>query len=172
MTRHTHRHFAAALATALICALGTPIASAHDDAYLDTVKTPHGGQLRMAGPLHLELVLDKNGSELKERTVSVYIADHADQPISAKGAKGSITLLAGKVKVSGDLKVDGDNRLTGKLKYAAVPGIKAVVTVTMPGQSPQQARFTPMTSTTKPEHAHDDHAHDGHEHDGHTTHKH
>ncbi len=31
-------------------------AKAHDDAYLDTVKAPHGGQLRMAGVHHFELV--------------------------------------------------------------------------------------------------------------------
>lgn len=28
----------------------------HSDDYLDTLATPHGGQLRMAGPYHLELV--------------------------------------------------------------------------------------------------------------------
>ncbi len=129
---------------ALLCALAMPLAHAHDDATLDSMQTPHGGQVRMAGPLHLELVLDKHGSEVKERAVTLYLSDHADQAVPAKGATGSITLLMGKDKVSAPLKAEGDNRLAARLRYAAVPGIKAVVTVTLPGQQAQQARFTPV----------------------------
>lgn len=158
MTRHPASKWTALLAAALIGTLASPLARAHDDAYLDTVKTPHGGQMRMAGPLHLELVLDKQGSEVKERIVQVYLADHADKPVAASGATGTITLLMGKVKASAPLKVDGDNRLSATLKYAAVPGIKAIVAVTLPGQDPQQARFTPMNIAGKPAPASDGHA--------------
>jgi hypothetical protein len=45
-------------------------ALAHDDAYLDTQKAPNGGQLRMAGPYHYELVLAKDGKEASRRTRS------------------------------------------------------------------------------------------------------
>ena len=35
-------------------------AFAHDDATLDAMAAPHGGQLRMSGAWHLELVLAKD----------------------------------------------------------------------------------------------------------------
>lgn len=148
-----------ALTTSLLAALASPLAHAHSDAYLDTLKAPHGGQTRMAGALHLELVLDKEGTDVKERPIVVYVSDHAEQPQASTGATGSVTLLMGKTKVSVPLKADGDNRLTAKAKYASLPGIKAIVTVTLPGQESQQARFTPVS--TRPETA-----------DGHTSHKH
>ena len=44
---------------------------AHDDAYLDTQKAPNGGQLRMAGPNHYELVLVKDAKEAQENPVVV-----------------------------------------------------------------------------------------------------
>jgi len=113
----------------------------------------------MAGPLHLELVLDKEGTEVKERTIVVYVADHAEQPKATTGAAGSVTLLMGKTKVSAPLKADGDNRLTAKANYAALPGIKAIVSVTLPGQESQQARFTPVSTPPKSADGHASHKH-------------
>lgn len=45
-----------ALSFATAVLLATP-AFAHDDATLDAMAAPHGGQLRMSGAYHLELVL-------------------------------------------------------------------------------------------------------------------
>jgi hypothetical protein len=56
---------------------------AHDDAYLDTQKAPNGGQLRMAGPNHYELVLVKDAKEAQENPVVVYVTDHAGTPLAA-----------------------------------------------------------------------------------------
>lgn len=111
-------------------------ALAHDDAYLDTVKAPHGGQLRMAGPYHFELVA--------ATPLAVYVTDHAGAKVSTKGATGRAIVLAGKEKATLVLEPYGENALKAAGAYPAQAGMKVVVTVTLPGESaPQQARFTP-----------------------------
>jgi hypothetical protein len=133
------------LLTTLLAALllGTGGASAHDAADLDTVTTPNGGQVRMAGPYHFELVLAKDGTDVTERPVLVYVTDHGGQAISTAGATGTATLLSRQGKVTANLAPDGDNRMKGAAEYAVTPGLKAVIAVGLPGKEPEQARFTP-----------------------------
>jgi len=131
-------------------------ALAHDDAYLDTQKAPNGGQLRMAGPYHYELVLVKDAKEAKENPVVVYVTDHAGQKIPTAGAAGTATILAGKLKAAATLKPDGDNRMKGVAKYASTPDTKAVVSITLAGKQPEQARFTPLAVAKD---THTDHKH-------------
>lgn len=118
-------------------------ASAHDDAYLDGVAAPHGGQLRMAGPYHYELVLAKDGTDVKEHPVLVYVTDHAGQAVPTAEASGTATILSDKTKVVATLAPAGDNRMQGSAQYAVTPGMKVVVTVALSGREPEQARFTP-----------------------------
>ena len=89
-------HFLTAIALALAASAST--VHAHDDAYLDTQKAPHGGQLRMAGLYHLELVLDKSSPVIADKSVLVYVTDHAGQKISTANATGSATILAAKAR--------------------------------------------------------------------------
>jgi hypothetical protein len=133
----------AVLVGLLICASG---AYAHDDAYLDTVKAPNGGQLRMAGIYHYELVVVKNSKEAKVNPVVVFVTDHAGQKIPTAGATGTATLLSGKVKATASLVPDGDNRMKGNATYASIPSMKGVVSITILGKSAEQARFTPLTA--------------------------
>jgi hypothetical protein len=125
-----------------------PVAQAHDDAYLDTVAAPHGGQLRMSGAVHFELVLAKDSPSAKDNAIAVYVTDHAGTKIPTAGATGTVTLLSGKSKVTTALKPDGDNKLKGSATYASTPDLKAVVSITLPGQAAQQARFTPLAKMT------------------------
>ncbi len=127
-----------------LCLAMAPAAQAHDDAYLDTLAAPHGGQLRMTGPFHYELVLVKDSKTAQDNAIAVYVTDHAGTKVPTAGASGTFTLLSGKTKVSGALKPDGDNRLTGRARYASTPAVKAIVSITMAGQAPLQARFTPL----------------------------
>jgi hypothetical protein len=140
------------------CAFSVPYGSAfaHDDAAMDTMKAPNGGQLRMAGIYHYELVLVKNLKGATENTVLVFVTDHAGAKVVTTGATGTATLLAGKLKSSVKLMPDGDNRLKGIGVYSSTSDLKAIVAITMPGKQPEQARFTPM-STIKDEQA--DHKH-------------
>lgn len=139
---------AATLLAALVLATPFTLVLAHDDATLDTIKAPNGGQLRMAGIYHFELVLVKNSREVKENPVLVFVTDHAGAKIATAGASGTATLLAGKLKASVTLVSDGDNRLKGVAKYASSPDMKAVVAITLPGKQAEQARFTPMAAAT------------------------
>ena len=119
-------------------------AFAHDDGTLDKISGPNGGQLRMAGSYHFELVVAKDSKEAKDNPVVVYVTDHAGTKVPTAGAKGTVTILSGKAKVTVSLIPDGDNRLKGSGAYASAPDMKAIVSVTLPNKSPEQARFTPL----------------------------
>lgn len=122
------------LAASLIFSQGT---FAHSDEYLDTQTAPHGGQLRMAGLQHYELVVKPN-------EVTVYLTDHAGTKLVSKGVTGTAVVLSGKTKASVKLQPSGDNVLKGAGKFGLAPDMKVVVSISMPGQAAQQARFTPL----------------------------
>ncbi|MCO5099350.1 MAG: hypothetical protein M9885_00385 [Burkholderiaceae bacterium] len=141
---------------AVAVSVAAPPAFAHDDAYLDTQKAPNGGQLRMAGPLHYELVTSKNAAASIDSPVVVYVTDHAGKPVSTNGATGSATILAGKTRTAASLAPDGDNRMKGVARYVHAPDMKVIVSITLPGAAPEQARFTPGL-VARDEHAGDTH---------------
>jgi len=122
--------------------------SAHTDEYLDTVAAPHGGQLRMAGGSHYELVV-------KSEALQVYVTDHAGNPTPVKDASGSAIVMAGAQKQSITFQPKGDNLLEGAGKFDPSQPLKAVVNIQLSGQEAQQARF----DTAKIKH--------GDEHQGH-----
>ena len=109
-------------------------AFAHSDEYLDTQKTPNGGQLRMAGVYHFELVVAKDSKEAKDNPVVVHVTDHAGTKVPTAGASGTVTILADQAKAAVTLAPDGDNRLKGVGKYASSSDMKAVVSITLAGK--------------------------------------
>lgn len=123
---------------------------------LQTQAAPHGGQLRMAGGYHFELVLTPDDQKTRNKPVAVYVTDHAGAKVSTADAKGTVTILAGKTRTTIHLVPDGEGALTGSGHYASTPDLKAVVSVTLAGKSTEQARFTPLAKpgAVKP----DDHA--------------
>ncbi|MEN9848495.1 MAG: hypothetical protein RL368_1235 [Pseudomonadota bacterium] len=121
------------LSFVLLCSFAV---SAHDDVYLDKQKSPHGGQVRMAGAYHFELVLSP-------KQVTIYVTDHAGMAVKTEGAQASVVILANKQKVSLELKVAGENSLQASGDYPTSPEMKAVVSIQIKGQEMQQARFTP-----------------------------
>ncbi len=133
-------------------------AFAHSDEYLDTQKAPNGGQQRMAGNYHFELVVARDSKEAKDNPLVVYVTDHAGTKVSTVGAGGTATLLAGKQKASVKLVPDGDNRLKGVGRYASTPDMKVVVSVTVAGKAAEQARFTPLAPRAAPAAAKDGHS--------------
>ena len=101
---------------------------------------PNGGQIKDAGKHHLELVV-------KENTLMVYVTDAKNQKIITKGASGTATVLAGKNTANVKLEPSGENALAGSGKFESAPDMKVVVSLTLPGQDPMQARFTPLEKT-------------------------
>lgn len=141
---------------AAACVLGLTGAPllAHEGAVLDAMQAPHGGQLRMAGIYHYELVVSKDSKDAKDNPVAVYVTDHAGAKIPTAGATGTATLLVGKQKTTVTLSPDGENRLKGTGKYASDPGMKAIVAVTLAGKPVAQARFTPLAQDGHSDHKH------------------
>ncbi len=98
---------------------------------------PNGGQVRDAGKYHLELVV-------KNTALTVYVTGAKDAKVATQGATGSATVLAGKTTSSVKLEPSGGNALAGGGSFQTAPDMKVVVSVTLPGQPPVQARFTPL----------------------------
>lgn len=125
-------------AASAVLTLSSPTLLAHSDEHLDTQKAGNGGQLRMAGAYHFELVA-KDGA-----VIAVHVTDHAGTKVPTAGASGTATILAGKTKTTATLVPDGDNRMKGSARYVLSPDLKVVVLITLPGKPAEQARFTPL----------------------------
>jgi hypothetical protein len=107
---------------------------AHTDAFLDSQPSPHGGQVRMTDTYHLELVI-------KDKDVTVYVMDHANNPVISNGMTGSATILSGETKTEIKLEPSPDNILKGTGDFKNSDDMKVAVTV---NPAPQTARFTPF----------------------------
>lgn len=139
LRRQCGRGFATALvATAWMAAIAWtgPAALAHTDEYFDAHPSPHGGQVRMSGPYHLELVAGAD-------ELVVYVTDHANNEISSEGAKGSATISSGGATKTAGLVPAGGNRFKAKLDAAIGPETTIAVAVTMPGEPTAEASFVP-----------------------------
>lgn len=130
----------------LMAALAFGIAQAHDNATLDASVSPHGGQTRMAGAYHFELVLDKAAKAGKPAPVRIFLSDHGGQGVSAQGVEGVATFLGAGGKSKLTLLPDGPHSLAGSGVYGVEPGLKVVVSLTFPGGQTEQARFEPFKS--------------------------
>jgi hypothetical protein len=144
-----------------LCAslLASPVALAHSDAALDALPSPHGGQVRMAGNWHFELVVAHQPAALGDKPVVIHVTDHAGSPVPTQGASGTLTLLSGKTRSTVQLTPDGDNRLKGQGRYASTAKLKAVAQITLAGQPVQQARYTPLAPRAGLNAAGDSHTH-------------
>jgi len=155
-------------ATYLLQALGLILAvslstltQAHDDKWLDQQVAPNGGQLRMAGLYHLELVV-------KADSVHMYLSDHAGQAQDAAGTSVDLTLLANKKAQKAKLTPSGKSVLMAKGQFPTNEDLQVIAVLNVPNQAPVSAKFTPFrkmtpTETTKDHHEHD-HSHEKPEH--------
>ena len=108
-------------------------AYAHSDDYLDSLPAPHGGQIRMAGPMHLELVI-------ADRAVEVFVTDHAGTPRPTAGGKASLRVAREEPGVT--LKATGGSRFAGSLPFPVPANAQLTLFVLLPGEQPHAARFT------------------------------
>lgn len=145
----------AVLGCGLLCALLLADSSvfAHSDEYFDSRPSAHGGQTRMAGPIHLELVAGA-------QAVTVYITDHADRPQPTAGGKAVLRVPARKLRL--DLAPSGENAFSAPLAAALPTDTEIVVFVRLAGAEAQAARFGPavragVTPKSADHGAHHDH---------------
>ena len=130
---------------------------AHTDEQLDTMSSPHGGQVRAAGPYHLELVA-------KDGELVLHVTDHAGQEIQTDGGEGKANIQQDKAgsKITVKLEPSQQNMLKGSGEFRINPETVIVVFVKLPEQDAYGARFTPMKpkSVGAGKEAGDDHDHD------------
>lgn len=138
------RSFFAMTAWLLALAMTAPSAAllAHDNATLDAMPSPHGGQVRMAGAYHIELVLEKGGAK-KRRSVLIYLQNHAFQGVSSAGTSATVTIKMGGGSITVALKPDGPESLRGSAVYGMQPGLTASVTFTTGDGQLLSAAYTP-----------------------------
>ena len=119
-------------------------AAAHTEEYFDSIAAPHGGQMRMAGPYHLELVT-------KDKEILLYVADHSDKKIGTEGGVGKASIQLGKGKPKSSIKLEpaGDNMLKGTGDFTVTPETTIVTFIKLPDQEAQSARFTPLKPKAK-----------------------
>ncbi|WON74139.1 hypothetical protein [Nitrosospira sp. Is2] len=130
--------FSAALASMSL------LASAHTEEFFDSRTSPHGGQMRMTGPYHLELVS-------KDNEIVVYVMDHADSELSVNGGSGKAIIQSSKTKTKTSVKLEqaGDNILKGSGDFSITPETVITVFVTLPEQDAHAASFTPLKLKAK-----------------------
>ncbi len=122
------------ITTALLAfalAFGSP-AAAHD-----AEKGPKGGELKDAGNYHMELLA-------KENELTLYLYDGNEKPVPAQGAKATATVVAEKVRATVEFAAMEGNMMRGSGQFPATKALRVVVSLTMPGKSPVQARFAPV----------------------------
>ncbi len=118
-------------------------AGAHTDEYFESVEAPHGGQLRMTGPYHMELIA-------KDGDLTVYVTDHADTPISVDGGLAKATIEAGSTKAQVHLHPVGNNVLRGSGAFSLTPSTVVIVFMKLPNQDGYAARFMPLKPKPNP----------------------
>ncbi len=155
---------------AVVVLMLSPHVWSHTDEYFDSVEAPHGGQMRMAGPYHLEIVA-------KDKEVVLYVTDHANSKINVEGGISKAIFQTGKTKTTVKLEPACENMFKATGDFLVAPETKIVVFVRLPGQEAQAARFAPLKSSKlSSEHKakeRDDHAdfHDQHGEDHSDHHK-
>jgi len=132
--------FAAVLAVPLM--LLQPV-WAHTDESLDAMPSPHGGQVRAAGPYHLELIA-KNGE------LVVHVTDHAWQEIHIDGGEAKANIQQDKAgsRITVKLEPSQQNIFLGNGEFLVTPETVIVVFVKLQEQEAYGARFTPLKPKT------------------------
>ena len=98
---------------------------------------PNGGQMQDLAGGHVELVAQDN-------EIAVYLFDAENKPMSAQGVVATATVLSqGKQEMVMLQPADG-NVMRGRGVFLAQPGLKVVVSLTLPGQRPQLGRYAPF----------------------------
>lgn len=120
----------AVLLLGAILALASP-AQAGDD---HTHAAKHGGKIVDTGHHHMEIVATDGALE-------VHLSHGDGTPESVANAKAKATILSEGRKHEIELTPDPSNALKGTGSFKAVKGTVIVVTLTIPGHKPEQARL-------------------------------
>ena len=152
----------------LVCGMTLSLSlsvGAHTDEYFESVQAPHGGQLRMTGPFHMELIA-------KDGDLTVYVTDHADNPISVDGGLAKANIENGPTRMQVNMHPVGNNMLRGSGTFSLTPTTVVVVFMKLPNQDGYAARFTPLKPKSEQAEKSPSHADDAGPHHHHHSPKH
>ncbi|MEW5056363.1 MAG: hypothetical protein AB1Y25_01930 [Cycloclasticus sp.] len=116
------------------------MAASHSNEYLDSHPSMslHGGQTHMAGPYHIEIVT-------AEKDITVYMTDHAGNPIDVEIAHGSATIMnADETRTVIKLTAAGENFLNGSGEFTITETTGVWVSVKFPDEAAWRSKFTPL----------------------------
>lgn len=113
----------------------------HDDQTLDRMRAPHGGQLRMAGRYHVELVLEPN-------RIRAFFTSHAGAKVAAPSGAASVKLVSGAEERTLALEVLGENVLGIDGSFPYTPGMMVELSVERGEKAPLVIRFAPRGYAT------------------------
>ena len=120
------------LLLAVAAMLTAPHVAAHSDAHFDAQSAPHGGRMRMAGPLHLELVMSAG-------RIVVYVTDHLERAQASAGGEAALRFPGQSLRVP--LTASGDNTFSAPLPAGVAADSEAVLFVKLKDIEAQSARF-------------------------------
>ena len=129
--------------TGLLLAFALSGAHAHSDEFMAKMVAPHGGTIRMAGAVHLELV--------RGDSPSVYVTDHASREQDTAGAHGTLRIESAEGTREVPLEPAGGNVLRAAAGEKLDADTPVVVFVQLKGAQAETARFLPKPA--KAEHA-------------------
>lgn len=115
-------------------------ATAHPNEYLDAHPelSVHGGQTRMIGLYHFEILTTEN-------ELTIYVTDHGGNPLSAEGTHGTaIIITPNGSRTTINLAPAGDNFLKGSGILNLTGTTDVWVAITFPDQKIWEAKFTPL----------------------------
>jgi hypothetical protein len=121
--------------------------SAHDPATLDSLPSAHGGQVRMAGPFHVELVVLGQEAAQTERLVLVYVQNHMFKDVSSAGLKGIARFMNGHRVTTVNLIPIETNGFSGRGAFDVNPSVTAEVSITDRDGGVWSASYTPFAKT-------------------------
>lgn len=117
-------------ALALVIVTVMPL-QAHEDAHY---KSQHGGVVVESGHHHLEVVA-------KDGTLEIHVIGEDGKPEDVASAKAKATILSEGKKVEVPLSGAADGVLKGAGAFKASKGTTIIVTLTLDGHKPEQARL-------------------------------
>jgi hypothetical protein len=97
----------------------------------------HGGDVRLAGPFWLELVVAKG-------SLTVYVTDRAGAPVDTSDGKGTATAHTDGKGTRIELRPAGGERLSGKGRLRLKRSTVVFVTAHLRGEKPHRAVFRPL----------------------------
>jgi len=113
--------------------------SADPGAPVQAPRPEHGGDLRLAGPFWLELVVAKG-------SLTLYVSNRSGTPIDASNGKGSAVIHTDGKSARIELKPGGDDKLVGRGRVKVKRTTVMFVTVALRGEKAHKAVFRPFES--------------------------